>query len=319
MLTFWEIPDGSETANRITALRGDVTLPRFGLDDDTYRRVASGTTHIVHSAAIVKMNLPLEEARHSAVSSVKAILELAEQCRSNGNLQKVDIVSTVGVSGLTPGLMPEEPMLHVEKFHNTYEASKSEAERYIFANQGQLPVTIHRPSMVVGHSQTGKIIHFQVFYHLCEFLSGRHTHGVIPQIKGVSLDTIPVDYVAMAIVYSALNPEKTKGRIFHLCSGPDSAMPIGELASRVSQAMGGKSPFTIPYGVFRHGLGIMARFSGERNRKALRNLPIFLNYLELPQQFSNQVSKPFFEGAGIQNLSPYAYLPTVLGYYLKSR
>ena len=41
-------------------------------------------------------------------------------------------------------------------------------------------VTLHRPSMVVGHAETGKVIHFQVFYHLCEFLSGRHTRGLIP-------------------------------------------------------------------------------------------------------------------------------------------
>ena len=63
MLKFWEISAESAVAQRITALRGDVTLPNFGLIDEAYSRVARQTTHIVHSAAIVKMNLPLEEAR----------------------------------------------------------------------------------------------------------------------------------------------------------------------------------------------------------------------------------------------------------------
>ena len=316
MLKFWEIADGSATANRIVAFRGDVTLPNFGLTSAEYEIVATDTSHIIHSAAIVKMNLPLEEARHSAVTSVKSILELAEKCRRNGRLEKIDIVSTVGVSGLTPGLMPEEPMLKVEKFHNTYEASKSEAERFIFANQQDLPVTIHRPSMVVGHSHTGKIIHFQVFYHLCEFLSGRHTFGWIPKTEGVCLDTIPVDYVARAIVYSALHPDETKGKIFHLCSGPEDAIPISALVSQVHQQLSGATPRAISAQIFRRGLPIMAWFVGEREKKALRNLPIFLDYLAFPQQFSNKKSNAFLSRVGIGLSTPASYLIKVLGYYL---
>lgn len=322
MLKFWEIAAESDIAHRITMLRGDVTLPNFGLSDTAYAQVAAQTTHIVHSAAIVKMNLPFEEARRSAVTSVGSILDLAKRCQGNGVLQKVDIVSTVGVSGLTPGLMPEEPMLNVEKFHNTYEASKSEAERFIFANQGQLPLTIHRPSMVVGHAETGKIIHFQVFYHLCEFLSGRHTNGLIPKTNGVSLDTIPVNYVAKAIAYSTSNPAATRGQIFHLCSGPKVAIPVNELVSRVQTSFAnktGKRPLAIPSSLFRRGLPVMAWFAGEREKKALRNLPIFLDYLAVPQGFSNEKSKVFFEKVGIGLPNPQSYLSSVLNYYLAAK
>lgn len=322
MLRFWEFSENSDIARRITLLQGDVTLPNFGLSDVAYANVAETTTHIVHSAAIVKMNLPLEEARRSAVTSVSAILALAKRCQANGLLQKVDIVSTVGVSGLTPGLMPEEPMPNVEKFHNTYEASKSEAERYIFANQGDLPLTIHRPSMVVGHAETGKIIHFQVFYHLCEFLSGQHTSGFIPKTNGVSLDTIPVSYVAKAIVFSAMNPNATRGQIFHLCSGPSVAVPVNELVSRVQTSFAqnsGKPPRAIPAGLFRAALPVMVWFAGEREKKALRNLPIFLDYLAVPQGFSNEKSKVFFNQVGINLPNPDRYLPSVLNYYLAAK
>ncbi len=319
MLSFWEFTEDSEIARRITFLQGDVTLPNFGLSDAAYTEVATTTTHIVHSAAIVKMNLPFEEARRSAVTSVGSILDLAKRCQTNGVLQKVDIVSTVGVSGLTPGVMPEAPMLNVEKFHNTYEASKSEAERYIFANQGELPLTIHRPSMVVGHAETGKIIHFQVFYHLCEFLSGRHTSGFIPKTHGVSLDTIPVSYVAKAIAFSTMNPNATRGQIFHLCSGPNVAIPVNELVSRLQTIFSGninKPPRAISAGLFRAALPVMIWFAGEREKKALRNLPIFLDYLAVPQGFSNEKSKVFFEGVGINLPNPQSYLPSVLNYYL---
>ena len=322
MLKFWDIAADSQIARRITALRGDVTLPNFGLGAGDYQRLEKETTHIVHSAAIVKMNLPLEQARHSAVTSVRSILALAEKCHQGGTLKKVDIVSTVGVSGLTPGLMPELPMLNVEKFHNTYEASKSEAERFVLGNQRNLPITLHRPSMVVGNTQTGKIIHFQVFYHLCEFLSGRHTHGLIPKTGGVCLDTIPVDYVAKAISYSAHNPDQTKGKIFHLCAGPDLAIPVTKLITRVHERFaekGHKPPWAIPSSVFRCGLPIMSWFAGTREKKALRNLPIFLDYLAFPQEFSNERSKVFFGNAGINLPNPESYLPNILNYYLAAR
>ena len=322
MLRFWEIRPDSDIAKRIRPLRGDITLPRFGLTEEEYEHIARTSTHIIHSAAIVKMTLPLEEARHSAVTSVKSVLELANRCRERGVLQKVDIVSTVGVAGLTPGLIPEEPMLDVQKFHNTYEASKSEAERHIFQNQGDLPVTLHRPSMVVGNSVTGKIVHFQVFYHLCEFLSGQHTRGLIPGTNGVFLDTIPVDYVARAIAHSSQHPNQTIGKIFHLCSGPRSSVPIPDLVNWVGDrfSRGDKVKIrAIPSSLFRRSLPVMFWFASERARKALRNLPLFLDYLDFPQQFSNTRSGAFFEQVGITLPKFPEYLPAVLDFYLKAR
>ena len=58
-------------------------------------------------------------------------------------------------------------MPEVRTFHNTYEQAKAEAEEYLypFMADERLPITIHRPSMVVGDSMTGKAISFQVFYH----------------------------------------------------------------------------------------------------------------------------------------------------------
>lgn len=322
MLRFWDLAPDSDGAKRIRPLLGDITLPRFGLDADEYDRVARTTTHIVHSAAIVKMTLPLEEARHSAVTSVQSILELASQCHAHGALQKVDIVSTVGVAGLTPGLVLEEPLPNVKEFHNTYEAAKSEAEKFVFQNQGNLPVTLHRPSMVVGNAATGKIVHFQIFYHLCEFLSGQHTWRLIPKIQGVFLDTIPVDYIARAITYSSRHPNQTIGRIFHLCSGPNASIPIPDLVNRVGELFN-RAPKVktraIPSSLFRRSLPVMSWFSSERARKALRNLPLFLDYLDFPQQFSNTRSEAFFEEAGMTLPLFPDYLPPVLDFYLKSR
>ena len=56
-------------------------------------------------------------------------------CARAGTLRKIDLVSTVGVWGRTPGHMPERRLPEVSEFHNTYEAAKAEAERVVW-NEG---------------------------------------------------------------------------------------------------------------------------------------------------------------------------------------
>ncbi|PKO57341.1 MAG: UDP-glucose 4-epimerase, partial [Betaproteobacteria bacterium HGW-Betaproteobacteria-19] len=169
---FWELGPESPGRTRIEAIRGDATLPRFGLDRDRYTPLCTDTHHIIHCAASVHMNKPLAEARQSAVDSTQAILALARQAAASGALRKLEFVSTVGVGGKRPGALPETWIEEPRDFHNTYEQSKAEAEVLVRSaiETEQLPVTVHRPSMVIGSSVDGRIIHFQIFYFICEFL-----------------------------------------------------------------------------------------------------------------------------------------------------
>ena len=128
---FWQThADDIPTRSRVKTLRGDVTLPRFGLDDADYQALCNECTHIVHSAGNVRMNLPIDQARRSSVDSARNIIELAKHCP---NLLKVEFVSTVGVGGRTHGAVPEEWVLTPRGFHNTYEQAKWEAEDTIRA------------------------------------------------------------------------------------------------------------------------------------------------------------------------------------------
>jgi thioester reductase-like protein len=123
LFRFWEVgPENLDFRGRVQALRGDVTAPRFGLDEATYAALCRECTHIVHAAGNVRMNLPLEKARSSAVGSAKNIVALARACSS---LKKVEFVSTVGVGGRLPRV-PEDWLTEPRDFHNTYEQSKAE-------------------------------------------------------------------------------------------------------------------------------------------------------------------------------------------------
>ena len=223
LVRFLEFADVSEKLTRIEAVRGDATLQQFGLPDREYGTLAEECSHVIHAAGSVRMNLSLEEARRSAVASAREILGFARKMADAGRLEKIEFVSTVGIAGKRVGSLPETWIDEPREFHNTYEQAKSEAEdlvRHAVEHEG-LPITVHRPSMVIGDSRDGRVIHFQIFYFICEFLSGRRTLGLYPDFGDVRLDIIPADRVAGAIV-AASGDNSTTGRIFHLCSGPDA-------------------------------------------------------------------------------------------------
>lgn len=322
LFRFWGVgPEDVAFRRRVSGLRGDVTVPRFGLADVDYSELAASCTHIVHAAGNVRMNLLLDAARRSSVDSARHVVALARACPG---LRKVEFVSTVGVGGRLQ-LVPEEWLTGPRRFHNTYEQAKAEAEDLLREEiaRDRLPVTVHRPSMVVGDSQTGKIIHFQVFYYLCEFLSGRQTGGVLPRLNGVQLDTIPVDYVADVLCWS-VGREDTAGEILHLCSGPDQAMELPWLIDalrRFHLAGGARLPRLrqVPLWLFEGVLPALKVLADAKSRRALNNLALFLDYAGDRQRFANTQTAQRLSQAGIDVPKPAGYLSNVLTAYLKNK
>jgi thioester reductase-like protein len=323
MLAWWGMATGDPRISRIRALRGDIAQPGFALGDDAQARLADETTHIIHCAASVKLTMSLEEARATAVAPTRSVLELGRRCAASGGLRKMDLVSTVGVWGRSPGLMPERPLPEVSEFHNTYEAAKAEAERVVWSEGAGLPVTVHRPSMVIGETVTGRVIHFQVFYHLCEFLSGTRTFGIMPALGSMRLDTVPVDWVAAAIRWSSDRPE-TAGRVFHLCSGPGASIALTALQERVRAewaASGRRLPSLkrVNRRLLERLVPLIGALAGEKARRALRGLPPVLAYLAEDQAFSNAETSRLLGPAGMPVPPVDSYLGAVLQHYLERR
>lgn len=325
LFAFWGWAEDDPRRRRIQALRGDASEPRFALDKPTYEALVNEVTHIVHCAASVRMNDPLENARRSAVGSATAILDLARTAHARGHLAKLEFVSTVGIAGKRQGILPECWIDEPRAFHNSYEQSKAEAEELVRASieRENLPITVHRPSMVIGDSRDGRIIHFQIFYFICEFLSGRKTHGLYPDFGNVRLDVIPVDYVASAIANSSRSTA-CSGRIFHLCSGPQASPGLRELRQTVRDSFathGHELPraITLPRGLFSLLPRAAALFLPASNRKALMTLPIYMDYLADQQGFANTQYLQWLEHQGSSLPAWQEYLSLVLGAYLQSR
>lgn len=314
-----------QVAARVTAIPGDASLPMFGLAEDSYRRLASECTHIIHCAGAVRMNLPIGDARKSAVESARAILELSDAVfQARSSRPKTEVISTVGVGGRVPGTVPEQWISTARPFHNTYEQAKSEAEDLVrTAVESGYPITVHRPSMVVGHSRTGRIIHFQVFFHLAEFLSGRRTRGLFPTFGETRLDLVAADHVAQAVVWSSKAPS-TSGRILHLCAGPDGSIPIGELQAQVAeiyrdQGVSVPRAITLPTPVFLGLARLLALGADASLKKALSTLPVFLDYLSSNQRFANASTRQTLNAADIEFPASRTLVAPSLRNYLQSR
>src|SRR5690606_15012198 len=90
LLSFLEVGEGAR--DRMDFIRGDVELEQFGLHPDDFIKLGNQVTHIIHSAASVRMNHPLERARLAAVTATEHVLQLARLSRKNGLLRKMEAV-----------------------------------------------------------------------------------------------------------------------------------------------------------------------------------------------------------------------------------
>ena len=178
--------DPREAESRLQFMGGDVTQNHLGLS----------ATHI--GAPIRRDRLLLVGALGQALIT---LLGAAGESIGMDRLMKANTVKRRTHSLFRQqASLTEERISHDDGFFNTYEAGKAKAEQIIYQAQSDgLRITIHRPSMVVGHSQNGKIIHFQVFYFLLRLLSGALTRGVLPYLRPVKIDTVPSNLVADAL------------------------------------------------------------------------------------------------------------------------
>jgi long-chain acyl-CoA synthetase len=212
---------------RVETLPGDVSLPHLGLDEATYSHLASRITHIIHSAADLRFDAPLDELRKTNLQGTANMLELARLAHSDHGLERYAHVSTAYVAGARSGAIPEADLTGEYGFTNTYELSKYEAECLVQAAKSELPVSVFRPGMVAGAADTGEIRTFNTFYFpLRLYLTGKLS--VVPSAPALRVNMIPVDYVAEAVVRLTFCPD-AKGLNFHLTAPAGSLPQVGEL------------------------------------------------------------------------------------------
>src|SRR6185312_11604104 len=208
--------DAPDYRHRVHPMAADMTAPDLGLTEAERTALAERVTKIIHSAASVSFSLPLDEARAINREGTRRMLELAELAQARGGLECYAHVSTAFVAGDHPGSFAECDHDVGQKFHNSYEQSKFEAEDLIRSHEN-LPYTILRPSIVVGDRNNGWTSAFNVLYWpLRAFARGLFT--AVPAIPSAPVDVVSIDYVADAI-YQLCETTCGKRVTYHLTAG----------------------------------------------------------------------------------------------------
>ena len=177
---------------------GDITVPQLGVSDEDFNDIREEITSVFHLAAVYDLAVDRNTAFHVNLEGTKNVNEF---CRKLPNLRRYNYISTCYVAGKRVGRILESDLEHDAGFRNNYEETKYLAEREVENLKSELPVTIFRPSVVVGDSQTGETVKYDGIYYLIQYL--RKAPGLLRLVnvgnKMVRLNLVPVDFVVEGI------------------------------------------------------------------------------------------------------------------------
>lgn len=232
------VDDPEPLMSRVRAVRGDVAASGLGLASSDRARLLAGVTHVLHAAASVRFDAPLDAARAANRDAVAEVLALAGDLRG---LQRLVHVSTAYVCGDWPGVFTEDDVDRGQRLRNSYEQSKLEGELLVHAaRRDGLPACVARPSMIVGESGSGWTSSFNVVYGpLRLWAIGALGEGV-PYAPTCVLDMVPLDYVTDALVHLLLD-EPDPPPVAALVAGRH-ALTLAEIAEATARADGTAIP-----------------------------------------------------------------------------
>jgi thioester reductase-like protein len=224
-------------------LSGDITKPKLGLSAADLDTALVESSTIFHLAAIYDLAVKRDLAFRVNVEGTRKVNDFARRLH---RLRHYHYVSTCYVAGKRTGRILENELQHEAGFRNYYEETKYLAELEVEALKADLPVTIHRPSVVCGDSQSGQTAKYDGIYYLIRYLlkwpavlSGFNIGN-----REVALNLVPVDFVVEAMSTLARDPLSI-GKTVQLAD--PKPLTTRELFNSIARSIGGReSRLTIP-------------------------------------------------------------------------
>jgi len=299
---------------RVEAVSGDVSQPNCGLEPATYNRLADKITRVIHSAATVRFDHSLDEARHMNVGGTRNVLDLAGRARG---LRSFAYVGTAYVAGQRTGLIREDELFVTQGYRNTYEQSKAEAEALVRSRMDSLPAVILRPSIIVGDSRTGVTSSFKMMYWPLKIYA-RRLWRTVPGYPDAVLDIVPVDFVTASVAHLAFE-EAALGSTVHLCAGPRGSATIAEVAQRAAEYFNGREPrYVDPRFFFAAIRPLLYLILWGRKRRVLVDGRAYRDYFSMRMQFDTTNAERFLGPAGICPPPVMEYLDRLFHYCVAS-
>ncbi|MGG5287774.1 SDR family oxidoreductase [Pseudomonas shirazensis] len=213
---------------RVETLKGDICLPRLGLDDELYMRLLAEVDWVVHSAAVTRMDGEIDEifsVNYQGTENVVAFVQQAEV-----PLYHISTAFTHPCD-YAAGVLTETP----------YEVAKRQAETLV--RSAGIQASIFRPSIIIGDANSGRMPTFQGF-HMTMGLMMSGFLPIVPCPDNGHVDLIARDVAAQAIA-NALG-RRLIGQDYFLTSGPQ-ALTMQHLLDLMCQSMANQGvAFTRP-------------------------------------------------------------------------
>ena len=268
---------------RVRIFRGDLTGAQFGLSRDDYDRLIHTTDSVIHCAA--SLNRKSEKSCLNVnLRGTLEVLQLAMRVHHYHGLRRFSQVSTVAVAGKRQNeVVTEDDSIDWDRSdYDPYARTKKFCEHMIRQLLPEVPITIFRPSIVLGDSRRAETSQFDMvkaFVFLARL-------PVLPFRPHDQIDIVNVDFVADAI--AALHQkEKTQWDTYHLSSGKES-QTFQELTTALAAARRKRGPVFMPW--------LEKPFSGTVNALANRKgslgfgaslMKVFMPYLVWNTLFDN--------------------------------
>ncbi|MCU0286400.1 MAG: SDR family oxidoreductase [Acidobacteria bacterium] len=289
----WFMPGDKTLIDRLEIIEGYIDKPHLGLTGEIYHRLSSTVSEIVHCAACTSFSsLKKTELERTNLRSLENLFEFITQ--EKNQCYYLHHISTAYTAGKKNGIC-KEILTPADEFHNVYEETKFRGEQYaweMFPAQG-IRVNIYRPSIVYGHSRTGRTFRFNALYYplkVLYFLKNTFMKDItekngekskkmgvqleiddsiylpirLEKVHGGGIDLVPVDFFSDA--FMAIMEESLDSDIFHLTSG--AATELEEIIA-----------YTVK---FFHVKGLQPVLKDDFAREPANALEIlFNNYLDL--------------------------------------
>ncbi len=226
---------------KIRIFRGDLTSPQFGLEPGDYDRLVHTTDSVIHCAA--SLNRKSEKSCLNVnLRGTLEVLQLARRAQYYHGLQRFSNVSTVAVAGKrSHEIVSEDHSVEWERSdYDPYARTKKFCEHMVREMLPDVPLTIFRPSIVLGDSRYPQTTQFDMVRSFV-FLAGL---PVLPFRPHDKIDIVNVDFVADAIstLHMKPNPEHD---VYHLSSG-NGAQTFQELTKALATEQNKRGPVFLP-------------------------------------------------------------------------
>ena len=271
--------------SQIEIFLGDITLPEFGLHKGEYVRLMKTTDSVLHIAA--SLNRRSEKACLNVnLRGTLEVLKFAGRVVAQHGLRRYSHVSTVAVAGMRGNeVVTEAASIDWERSdYDPYARTKKFCEHMARELLPNVPLTIFRPSIVLGDSRRGETTQFDMVKAFV-FLARR---SVLPLRPNDQLDIVNVDFVADSIV-TLHHKEETQYDTYHLSSGTGSPT-CRQITDALAKARGRSGPLFIPAlsGPFQGVVDWLANRRGTSVGQLASLLKVFLPYLLWNTVFDNQ-------------------------------